>query len=70
MEKKFISIRQAAEYSSLSARKIYKDCQDRKIKYFKVGKRIVIDIKDFEDFIRQNVQEPVDWDEKARELNK
>jgi len=38
---------------------------DRKLKYYKIGKRILIDSEDLEQFITQNVVEPVDdWSEK------
>jgi len=63
--KRFFSIREAAEYSSLSPRLLYQACQDRKIRFSKVGKRIVIDFKDLYKFTTQNTIEPVeDWTEK------
>ena len=65
MERQFLSIREAAEYSSLSPRFLYKKCQDRKLRFYKVGKRIVIERKDLEEFITQDPIEPVDdWSEK------
>ena len=65
MEKRFFSIREAAEYSSLSARFLYEKCQNRKLRFSKIGKRIVIDSQDLHDFITQNTVEPVDdWGEK------
>jgi len=65
MEKRFLSIRKAAEYSSLSARFLYEKCQNRELRFSKVGKRIVIDSQDLHDFITQNTVEPVeDWSEK------
>ncbi len=65
MEKQFLSIKEAARYSSLSARFLYQACQDRKIRFSKIGKRIVIDFQDLHDFITANTIEPVeDWSEK------
>ena len=65
MEKRFFSVQEAAEYSSLSARFLYQACQDRKIRFSKVAKRIVIDSQDLHDFITANTIEPVDdWTEK------
>jgi excisionase family DNA binding protein len=65
MEKRFLSIREAAKYSSLSTRFLYEKCQNRELRFSKVGKRIVIDSQDLHDFITQNTIEPVDdWGEK------
>lgn len=65
MERQFFSIRQAAEYSSLSTRFLYEKCQNRELRFSRVGKRIVICSQDLHDFIIQNTVEPVeDWSEK------
>lgn len=69
MEKRFLSIREAAEFSSLSQRFLYEIVARRKIRSYKIGKRIVLDCQDLEEYIKQNVIEPVDWDKRARELN-
>lgn len=68
MERQFLSIKDAAKYSSLSPRLLYQLVERREIRSFKVGKRIVLDINDLDAFIRQGVQEPRDWGEKAREI--
>jgi len=68
MERKFISIRRASEFSSLSQRFLYEIVAKREIRSYKIGKRIVLDSQDLEEYIKQNVIERVDWDEKAREL--
>jgi excisionase family DNA binding protein len=65
MERRFLSIQEAAKYSSLSTRFLYEKCQNRELRFSKVGKRIVIDSQDLHDFIIQNTVEPVeDWSEK------
>lgn len=66
----FLSIRQAAKLSSLSTRFLYEACQKRELRYYKVGRRIVLDSKDLEDYIKQNVVECVDWDEKVKDLGR
>ena len=68
MKKRFLSIKQAAEYSSLSQRFLYEVVAKREIRSYKIHKRIVIDSQDLEDYIKQNVIECVDWDERAKEL--
>jgi len=70
MEKQFLSIKEAARYSSLSTRFLYDLCQNKELKYYRVHKRIVIAEKDLDEYITQNVVECIDWDKKARELNK
>ena len=63
--RKFLSVAEAARQSSLSARLLYTKIQNRELRHFKVGKRIVIDSQDLHDFITQNTVEPVeDWSEK------
>ena len=69
MEQRFLSIKEASRYCSLSARFLYEIVAAREIRFYKIHKRIVIDVKDLDEYIKQNVQEVVDWDEKARELN-
>jgi len=68
MEKQFLSIKEAARYSSLSMRFLYDLCQNKEIKYYRVHKRIVIGAKDLNEYITRNVIKPVDWEEKAKEL--
>jgi excisionase family DNA binding protein len=70
MGERFLSIKSAAQMSSLSERNLYKCCQNRKLKHYKVGKRIVINIEDLQEFITRDPVEPRDWDEEAREMNK
>lgn len=68
MDQKFLSIKEASRYCSLSARLLYEIVAKREIRSYKIRKRIVIDVEDLVEYIRQNVQERVDWDEKAGEL--
>ena len=70
MERKFISIRRASEFSSLSQRFLYEIVAKREIRSYKIGKRIVLDSQDLEDYIKQNVVERVDWDEKVKNLGR
>ncbi len=65
MEKKFLSVKAASEFSSLSERFLYKLCQNREIRYYKVGNRIVIDSEDLKQLVTKNeVQTVSDWGEK------
>ena len=70
MDKGFLSIKQAAEFSSLSQRFLYEIVAKREIRSYKIGKRIVLNSQDIEDYIKQNVVERVDWDEKVKNLGR
>jgi len=70
MHRKFLSIRQASEFSSLSQRLLYEIVGRREIRSYKIGKRIVLHSQDLEDYIKQNVVESVDWDEKVKDLGR
>lgn len=66
MEKRrFFSVKAASKFSSLSERFLYKLCQNREIRYYKVGNRIVIGREDLEQLVTKNeVQTVDDWGEK------
>lgn len=68
MERRFLSIKDAAKYTSLSQRLLYQIVARREIRSFRKGKRIVLDIDDLDAFIREGVQEARDWDEEARKV--
>ena len=65
MEKRFLSIREASKWSSLSSRFLYEKCQRRVLRFYRVGRRIVIDSQDLREFIEKGLIEKVDdWGEK------
>jgi excisionase family DNA binding protein len=70
MEKVYFSIKEASQWSSLSPRFLYELCQNRKLRFFKVGRRIVIDKEDIERLINSGCVPSVDWNERAREFMK
>jgi len=70
MDKGFLSIKQAAEYSSLSQRFLYEIVAKREIRSYKIGKRIVLDSQDLDQYIMQGVREPINWDEKIKDLGR
>lgn len=67
-ERQFLSVKKAAAKSSLSTRFLYEACARKELRFYRVGRRIVIDAEDLEDFITQHEVEPIDWDEKAKEI--
>lgn len=69
-DRRFLSVCQASARSSLSVRFLYEICSRKEIRHFKVGRRIVIDSEDLEEFILRNEVQAVDWNEKAKELLK
>lgn len=56
--------------SSLSQRFLYACCQNRKIKFFRVGKRILIDPEDLREFLTRDPVEARDWDEEVKRMNR
>ncbi len=68
MEERFISVKRAAEYCSLSRRFLYEIIARKEIRHYRIHRRIVVDKKDLDEFIASNVIERIDWDEKAMEL--
>lgn len=70
MEKAYFSVKEAATWSSLSPRFLYELCQNRKVRFFKVGRRIVIAKEDLEGLINAGTVAAVDWNEKVEKLLK
>ena len=60
----------ASRYCGASQRLLYAIVAAREIRSYKIHKKIVIAIEDLDEYIKQNVQEVVDWDAKAGELRK
>lgn len=54
MDKRFFSVREAAQYSGLSATLIYQKLTDRVLRHYRVNSKIVIDRKDLDGLIMQN----------------
>jgi len=52
--KRFFSVKEAAVYSSISTRVIYQTLKERGIRSYRVGRKIVLDIKDLDAFIMTN----------------
>lgn len=68
MEKRFLSIAEAARYSSLSQRFLYQLVHDRKLRHYRIGRRVVLAIADIDSLINEGCQEVIDWNEKAKGL--
>jgi len=54
MQKRFFSVKQAANYTSLSPRLLYQELKNRAIKSYRVGKKIVLDRQDLDAFVMSN----------------
>jgi len=53
--KRFYSVREAANYTSLSSRLIYQKLKERAIRSYRVGRKIVIDRQDLDSFVMTNM---------------
>jgi excisionase family DNA binding protein len=54
MQKRFFSVKEAALYTGLSARLIYQKLKERGLRSYRVGKKIVLDVRDIDAFILTN----------------
>ncbi|MBA7710844.1 hypothetical protein ES703_119792 [subsurface metagenome] len=54
IQKRFYSVREAANYTSLSSRLIYQKLKNRAIKSYRVGTKIVLDRQDLDTFVMSN----------------
>jgi len=52
--KRFYSVKEAANYTSLSPRLLYQELKNRAIKSYRVGKKIVLDRQDLDAFVMSN----------------
>lgn len=68
VEKRYLNIKNAAEYCGLSERYLFEQRRDKKIRHLKFGKKVMFDVKDLDIFMQSNAVEIQDWDKKAKEL--
>jgi len=54
MQKRFFSVREMSTYTGLSARLIYQKLTERGLRSYRVGKKIVLDVRDIDDFVMTN----------------
>lgn len=52
--KRFYSVKEAANYTSLSRRLLYQKLKDRAIRSYRVGTKIILDRQDLDAFIQRN----------------
>ncbi len=66
MEKKFYSVKQAAEFCGISPSLIYLKIKKREIRFYKINSKIVFDVEDLNEFVKRN--EFVTGDELLKQL--
>lgn len=54
MQKKFYSVRQAAEFCGISTRLIYLKVKEREIRFYKINSKIIFDKEDLIEFVTRN----------------
>ena len=54
MQKKFYSVRQAAEFCGISSRLIYLKVKERSLRFYKVNSKILFDVEDLIKFVTRN----------------
>jgi len=68
LQKRLLTIREAAGYLNVSTYFLYKLTADKKIPFLRMGRKILFDLNRINAFISNNSIEPVDWVEKFRDL--
>ena len=66
MQKKFYSVKQAAEFCGISPSLIYLKIKEREIRFYKINSKIVFDVEDLNEFVKKN--EFVTGDELLKQL--
>ena len=66
MQKKFYSVKQAAEFCGISPSLIYLKIKEREIRFYKINSKIVFDVEDLNKFVKRN--EFVTGDELLKQL--
>jgi len=54
LEKKFYSVKQAAEFCGISPRLIYSKVKEREIRFYKINSKIIFDKEDLIEFVTRN----------------
>ena len=54
MQKKFYSVKQAAEFCGISPRLIYLKVQERSLRFYKINSKIIFDREDLIEFVTRN----------------
>jgi excisionase family DNA binding protein len=54
IQKRFFSVKESAVYTGLSPRLIYKKLAERGLRSYRVGKKIVLDVRDIDAFVMAN----------------
>lgn len=54
VQKRFFSVKEAAAYTGLSARLLYQKLHERALRSYRVGKKIVLEVKDLDEFVMTN----------------
>ena len=68
MQKRFLDVRQTAEFLNVSVHLIYRMVEMKRIPHTRIGRKLLFDLKRLERWIEENSCEPDDLNEKVQEL--
>ena len=63
LEKRFIGVKELAEYLGIKDKTVYTWVHMRKIPYVKMGGLVKFDLKKIEKWVKEREVEAVDWDD-------
>lgn len=59
MKKRLLNVKEASEYTGLAVGTLYNQVSRREIPFVKLGKKLLFDLQDLDDWINSNKVEPV-----------
>jgi excisionase family DNA binding protein len=62
MDKRFIGIKETAEYLGVEISTLYSWTYQKKIPYSKMGKLVKFDLRELEIWLKQKTIKPIRWD--------
>jgi len=65
MQKRYLTLKEAAQYLGLSESYLYKATAKKEIPFIRLGRKLIFDIRKLDDLMKQNTIEAVDWSEKV-----
>ena len=69
MNKRYLSLQEAAKYLGVSENYLYKATRRKEIPFIRLGRRLKFDVKRLDKLMAENTTEPKDWSEFVHKLH-
>jgi excisionase family DNA binding protein len=67
VKRRFLTVKETAEFLNLSADYIYQLTGQKKIPHVRIGRKVLFDVDKLEKFIDENTVEAIDWADKIQD---